>query len=108
MQGAQYTAAGICAELRSMAYPLSVSQVVTNNDNQDIVSFGLQSSLKGMEIALLLSYVLAVESLAAIQGLWLHFHQQNHKVEELSPVTRIIYERLLKTYTPQAMMYPLV
>ncbi len=100
LQGAQYTSAGICAELRGLAHPLATNQVVTNNDNQDIVSFGLQSSLKGIEITFLTAYALAVEYIGAVQGLWIRFRDQDLDVSSLSPQSRAVYEKLLPIYQP--------
>lgn len=101
MQGAQYMAAGITAELRALAAPLSVNQVTTNNDNQDLVSFGLQASLKGLEIAVLTAYVLAGEALFATQATWLRLKQLESSEKDLSSYTASLHKRLLSIYTPK-------
>ena len=72
MHGIQFTAAGIGAELRNLATPNSIVQIPTNNDNQDFVSFGLQSTLKGLEMTVHLAYVVAIEYMTAGQGIWLN------------------------------------
>jgi len=102
LQGAQYTAAGITSEMRALAFPLSVNQITTNNDNQDFVSFGMQATAKGMELSVLLSYVLAVEYIAAAQGIWLRIKNDGYDLDDLSSVTRSAYEKLLKIYEPIA------
>lgn len=101
MQGAQYMAAGITAELRALATPLSINQITTNNDNQDLVSFGLQASLKGLEIATLNAYVLASEALFATQATWLRLKQIESSEKDLSPHTAPLYKQLLSIYTPK-------
>ena len=101
MQGLQYTAAGITAELRGLGYPLSVNQITTNNDNQDLVSFGLQSTLKGLEVTFLLAYVLAVEYMSAGQALWLR-HQSGVPFTHFSTSSKAAYDKLMALYQPKA------
>ncbi len=105
MHGIQFTAAGIGAELRNLATPNSIVQIPTNNDNQDFVSFGLQSTLKGLEMTMLLAYVVAIEYMTAGQGIWLNLKGKSDfgKVSEkdLSPVTRAAYEKMLQVYQPK-------
>ena len=105
MHGIQFTAAGIGAELRNLATPNSIEQIPTNNDNQDFVSFGLQSTLKGLEITMLLAYVVAIEYITAGQGLWLNLKGKSDlgaaSINDLSPVTRAAYEKMLQVYEPK-------
>lgn len=105
MHGIQFTATGIGAELRNLAMPNSIVQIPTNNDNQDFVSFGLQSTLKGLEMTMLLAYVVAIEYMNAGQGLWLNLRGKSEHGEatekDLSPVTRHAYQTMLKTYEPK-------
>lgn len=105
MQGVQYTAVGIGAELRSMAYPLSVNQIMSNNDNQDIVSFGLQATLKGLEMTTLLSYILAIEALNAVQAVWIRMKNIGAGAlpdKYLSPLTLYLYSKISQLYSPKA------
>ncbi len=102
LQGAQYTAAGICAEMRALAVPLSVNQISTNNDNQDIVSFGMQATAKGLELSMLLAYVMAVEGVAAEQAIWIRLKQDKLNEKALSTATRQVYKKLQRWYKPQA------
>ena len=92
MHGLQFTAAGIGNELRNLSLPNSVEQIPTNNDNQDVVSFGLQAALKGLEIVSLLAYVVAIEYMCAGQGIWLNLRGKSDvgpvAETDLSPVTQ--------------------
>lgn len=105
MHGIQFTAAGIGAELRNLATPNSIVQIPTNNDNQDFVSFGLQSTLKGLEMTMLLSYVVAIEYMTAGQGLWLNLKGKSDygpaSEKDLSPITSAAYQEMLKVYQPK-------
>jgi histidine ammonia-lyase len=106
MHGIQFTAAGIGAELQNLAMPNSIVQISTNNDNQDFVSFGLQSTVKGLEMVILLAYVVAIEYATAGQGIWLNLEGKSEVGEvtekDLSPVTKTAYEQLLRVYQPKA------
>lgn len=105
MHGIQFTAAGIGAELRNMATPNSIVQIPTNNDNQDFVSFGLQSTLKGLEMTMILAYVVAIEYMTAGQGIWLNLKGKSDygpaTEKDLSPVTHSAYQQMLKVYQPK-------
>lgn len=105
MHGIQFTAAGIGNELRNLSLPNSVEQIPTNNDNQDVVSFGLQAALKGLEIVSLLSYVVAIEYMCAGQGLWLNLRGKSSvgsvSEKDLSPITREAFARLQEVYRPE-------
>ena len=102
MHGIQFTAAGIGAELKNLTLPLSIVQIPTNNDNQDFVSFGLQSTTKGLEMTLLAAYVIAIEWICAGQGIWLHLNKPRPSlsIEGLSEVSRMAYLEMLKVYRP--------
>lgn len=105
MHGIQFRAAGDAKDIQNLASPTSASQIPTNNDNQDFVSFGLQSTVKGMEMTMLLAYVIAVEYMCAAQGIWLNCRGKSlvGPVTEgdLSPVTHTAYDALLSLYEPR-------
>jgi len=102
MHGVQFTAAGIGAEIHSLTTPLSTTQFVTNNDNQDFVSFGLQSTVKGLEMTVLTAYVVAIEWMCAVQAIWLLLQDKESglSLDDLAPGTCKAYEVGLKIYTP--------
>jgi histidine ammonia-lyase len=68
---AQYTAAGIVAENRRLAAPASVDSVPTSGMQEDHVSMGWAAACKLRTIVDNLGALLAVELLAATQGLQL-------------------------------------
>jgi histidine ammonia-lyase len=68
---AQYTAAGIVAENRRLAAPASVDSVPTSGMQEDHVSMGWAAACKLRTILDNLATLLAVEMLAATQGLQL-------------------------------------
>ncbi len=103
MHGIQFTATGIGAELRNLSVPVSTIQISTNNDNQDFVSFGLQSTVKGLEMTMLLAYVLAIEWICSGQGIWLHLKNksgQKLSMNKLSKSSQMAYREMLKVYEP--------
>ncbi|MCC7260730.1 MAG: histidine ammonia-lyase [Alphaproteobacteria bacterium] len=65
----QTTAAALASECKSLSFPASVDSIPTNNDQEDHVSMGPIAGVKALQIAKNLRYVLAIELLAAAQGL---------------------------------------
>ena len=68
---AQYTAAGIVEDNRRLAVPASVGSVPTSGMQEDHVSMGWSAGVKLREVLDNLGSLLAVELLAAVQGLQL-------------------------------------
>ncbi|GAB3999521.1 hypothetical protein GCM10029992_28550 [Glycomyces albus] len=68
---AQYTAAGIVEDNRRLAVPASVGSVPTSGMQEDHVSMGWSAGIKLREVLDNLGSLLAVELLAAVQGLQL-------------------------------------
>lgn len=68
---AQYTAAGIVEENRRLAVPASVGSVPTSGMQEDHVSMGWSANIKLREVLDNLGSLLAVELLAAVQGIQL-------------------------------------
>lgn len=65
----QYTAASLVVENRLLAHPASTDSIPTNNDKEDHNSMGSISARKLRGITENLSYILAIEALAACQAL---------------------------------------
>lgn len=65
----QVTAAALLAECRILAHPASVDNVPTDGGKEDHVSMGVTAALKLRSIVANLEYVLAIELLAAAEGL---------------------------------------
>ena len=66
---AQYTAASLVAESRSLCMPASADSIPTSAGQEDHVSMGMTSARKAWAIAENTGRVLAIEALAAAQGL---------------------------------------
>lgn len=66
---AQTTAAALVSECKSLSFPASVDSIPTNNDQEDHVSMGPVAGLKALKVLENARYVLAIELLAAAQGL---------------------------------------
>jgi histidine ammonia-lyase len=66
---AQYTAAALVGELRSLAHPVSCDSVPTSDNQEDHVSFGMTASLHAREACAAAETVIAIEILCAAQGL---------------------------------------
>lgn len=66
---AQYTAASLVAESRGLCVPSSADSIPTSAGQEDHVSMGMTSARKAWAIAENTSRVLAIEALAAAQGL---------------------------------------
>lgn len=66
---AQYTAAALVSENKSLAHPASVDSIPTSANQEDHVSMGTIGARKAREIMKNLRHVLAIELLCACQGL---------------------------------------
>jgi histidine ammonia-lyase len=66
---AHYTAASLVAENRSLCFPASSDSIPTSAGQEDHVSMGATSARKALAIAENTENVLAIEALAAAQGL---------------------------------------
>jgi histidine ammonia-lyase len=66
---AQYTAAAIVSENKSLAHPASVDSIPTSANQEDHVSMGATAGRKAYSILTNLRRVLAIELLCAAQGL---------------------------------------
>ncbi|MGI6628037.1 MAG: histidine ammonia-lyase [Bacillota bacterium] len=65
----QYTAASIASECKVLAHPASVDTIPTSADQEDHVSMSATAARKAREICNNVSYILALEYLAACQAL---------------------------------------
>ena len=66
---AQYTAAALVSENRSLCFPASADSIPTSAGQEDHVSMGMTSARKAVQIATNSERAIAVEALAAAQGL---------------------------------------
>ncbi len=84
----QYTAASVTSECKSLAHPASVDTIPTSADQEDHVSMSTIAARKAREICTNVSYILALEYLAACQAL------EFRGAGLLSPAGRAAYELL--------------
>lgn len=66
---AQYTAAGLLGEMKILSHPASVDSVSTCANQEDPVSFAYGAAVKAYRISGKLSYVIAIELMAALQAI---------------------------------------
>ena len=66
---AQVTAAALVSENKTLAHPASVDSIPTSADKEDHVSMGMWAALKARQVAANVRCVLAIELLAAAQGI---------------------------------------
>src|SRR5918999_1089998 len=65
----QYTAASLVSESRSLCFPASADSIPTSAGQEDHVSMGATSARKASAILANTEHVIAIEALAAAQGL---------------------------------------
>ncbi|MFL9935456.1 histidine ammonia-lyase [Paraburkholderia sp. RL18-103-BIB-C] len=83
---AQYTAAGLLGEMKILSHPASVDSVSTCANQEDPVSFAYGAAVKAYRISNKLSYVIAIELMAALQAI------DFHGVERSSLSTRAVHQ----------------
>jgi histidine ammonia-lyase len=66
---AQVTAAALASENKALAHPASVDSIPTSADKEDHVSMGMGAALKLQQVADNVTTILAIELLAAAQGI---------------------------------------
>ncbi len=89
----QYTAASLASECKVLAHPASVDTIPTSADQEDHVSMSTTAARKAREICDNVAYILAIEYLAACQGV------EFRGPELLSKAGRAAYE-LLRSRVP--------
>lgn len=71
LMSAQYTAAALVSDNKTLAHPDSVDSVPTSANQEDHVSMGANAARRAREIVDNVKYVVAVELLAAAQAIYL-------------------------------------
>jgi len=67
---AQYTAAALASENKTLAHPASVDSIPTSASFEDFVSMGSIAARKAAEILRNVEYIIAIELLCAAQGIY--------------------------------------
>ncbi len=100
----QYTAAALVSENKVLSHPASVDSIPTSANTEDHVSMGTIAARKAMTVLEHLEYILAIEVLAAYQGL-----QFREPLLPGKPIRRMI-EKLeqhgIRRYHRDRVMYP--
>ena len=84
----QYTSASIASECKVLAHPASVDTIPTSADQEDHVSMSTNGCTKARDICDNVSYILAIEYLAACQAL------EFRDIDRLSPAGKAAYDLL--------------
>jgi histidine ammonia-lyase len=69
---AQVTAAALASENKSLAHPASVDSIPTSANKEDHVSMGVTAAHKAAQVVANVRHILAIEAIAACQGLEFH------------------------------------
>ncbi|MBS1646719.1 MAG: aromatic amino acid lyase [Bacteroidetes bacterium] len=92
MQGTQFTATSTTAENQTLANPMYIHSISSNNDNQDIVSMGTNAALMAQKIINNTYEILAIEFISIVQAIdYLQYK------EKLSTTSKKIYEKIRAT-----------
>lgn len=65
----QYTAAGLCAEIKLLAVPASIDSISTCASQEDPVSMAYNSAVRACSAARKLEYVIAIDIMTALQAI---------------------------------------
>ena len=88
---AQVTAAALASENKTLAHPASVDSIPTSADKEDHVSMGMWAALKLGDVAANVRRILAIELLAAAQGVdLLRPLRSSAPLEELHALVRTV------------------
>jgi histidine ammonia-lyase len=93
----QYTAASVVSESRSLLFPASADTIPTSAGQEDHVSMGMTAGRKAMAVASNTENVIAIEALAAAQGVDLRAPltpapATGHVLEHLRAVSPVVDE----------------
>jgi len=69
MQGTQFTATSTVAENQTYSFPMYLHSIPSNNDNQDVVSMGVNSALMAKKVIENSYEVLAIQLIAIVQAI---------------------------------------
>jgi histidine ammonia-lyase len=104
----QYTAAALASENKVLAHPASTDTIPTSANTEDHVSMGCTAARQVCQILDNLAYILALELMAAAQGIDFRKEQLGLSAQ-LGRGTRTAYD-LIREYVPflenDAIMYP--
>ncbi len=91
---AQVTAAALVSDNKTLAHPDSVDSIPTSADQEDHVSMSTNAARHAREIVWNTTHILAIELIAAAQGIDLRLKNLGRGVEMLGRGTRIAHARI--------------
>ena len=91
---AQYTAAALVSDNKTLAHPDSVDSIVTSAGQEDHVSMGANAARHTLEILENVSAVIAIELLTAAQAVDLRSEGRDRLGRGSAPVHRLLRERI--------------
>jgi len=94
LMGAQVTASALVAQLRSLATPLAIQSIPTNNNNQDIVSMGTLAAWRSHQCVELLMQILAIEAILLAEAV--EIRQKQFALKSFAQITCDWKEKLRK------------
>jgi histidine ammonia-lyase len=87
---AQVTAAALAAENKQRAHPASVDTIPTSANQEDHVSMATHGAWRLREMAINAAGIVAIEVLAAAQGIEFHRpHKSSNTIEKLVKTLRV-------------------
>ncbi len=106
----QYTAAALATENKVLSHPASVDNIPTSANVEDHVSMGNTACLKTRQVLLNVEHILAIELMAAAQGIDFRREVQGSEAK-LGKGTAPIYELIRKSVpfiSRDVIMYPFI
>ena len=96
---AQVTAAALVSDNKTLAHPDSVDSIPTSADQEDHVSMSANAARHAREIVWNTTRILAIELIAAAQGIDLRLKNLGQTIEMLGRGTRAAHTRLRRDIT---------
>ena len=103
---AQYTAAALVSENKVLAHPASVDSIPTSAGMEDHVSMGTIAARKGREIVGNVTDILAIELMAAAQGIDLRLRQQPGRLGKGTEAAHRMVREVVPYLERDVLMYP--
>jgi histidine ammonia-lyase len=99
----QYTAAGLLSEIKILAHPATVDNIPTCAYQEDVVTFAYNAARKAYKVVEKVTYILAIELMAAAQAL--DFHRPLKPSSATGAVYRAI-RNVVPTLEEDRYLYP--
>ncbi|MHB1569840.1 MAG: HAL/PAL/TAL family ammonia-lyase [Solirubrobacteraceae bacterium] len=90
----QYLAAALVSDCKTLAHPDSVDSIPTSANQEDHVSMAMNAGRHVRRAVENATTVIALELHAAAQAIDLRVRERGHGIDDLSPATRVAYDRI--------------